>query len=89
MGINRMVKGYFALSSCSRRNARRLLRARLLSFLRFLEVMLLPMYFLIGIWVVRAGVRGDQVLPLHLAGSVVMLLCMLALYFRPSRTPST
>ena len=35
-------------------------------FYVFWEVMLLPMYFLIGIWGGAAqGVRGDQVLPLH------------------------
>ncbi len=34
-------------------------------FYVFWEVMLLPMYFLIGIWGASSPIRGHQVLPLH------------------------
>ena len=38
-------------------------------FYVFWEVMLLPMYFLIGVWGgPRQGIRGDQVLPVHAVG---------------------
>src|SRR4029453_4199558 len=66
-GIDKGVKGYFALFL--------LLDAGMMGvfvaldfflFFIFWEVMLLPMYFLIGIWA-AARVRGDQVLPLHAA----------------------
>ncbi len=83
-GINRMVKGYFALFL--------LLETGMLGvfcaldfflFFVFWEVMLLPMYFLIGIW---GGPRREyaaiKFFLYTLVGSVLMLLCMLALYFR-------
>ena len=60
-------------------------------FFVFWEVMLLPMYFLIGIW---GGPRREyaaiKFFLYTLLGSVLMLLAMLVLYFAtPSRTPST
>ena len=51
-------------------------------FYVFWEVMLLPMYFLdrrLG-WAAE-GIRGDQVLPVHAGGSVLMLIAILMLYF--------
>src|SRR4030067_17418 len=51
-------------------------------FYVFWEVMLLPMYFLIGIW--GGPGRGDAAIKFFLytlLGSVLMLLVMLALYF--------
>ena len=51
-------------------------------FYMFWELMLLPMYFLIGIW---GGPRKEyaaiKFFLYTLAGSVLMLLCMVALYF--------
>lgn len=51
-------------------------------FYVFWELMLLPMYFLIGIW---GGPRKEyaaiKFFLYTLAGSVLMLLCMIALYF--------
>jgi len=83
-GINRMVKGYYALFL--------LLETGMLGvfcaldfflFFVFWEVMLLPMYFLIGIW---GGPRREyaaiKFFLYTLIGSVLMLLCMLALYLR-------
>ncbi len=61
-------------------------------FYVFWEVMLLPMYFLIGIW---GGPRREyaaiKFFLYTLAGSVLMLLAMLVLYFSrtDARTPST
>ena len=48
--------------------------AILLPFYVFWEVMLLPMYFLIGVRGPAAGIRGDQILPsTRCLGSVLML----------------
>ncbi len=83
-GINKMVKGYFAMFL--------LLETGMLGvfcaldfflFYIFWEVMLLPMYFLIGIW---GGPRREyaaiKFFLYTLFGSVLMLLAMLALYFQ-------
>lgn len=80
--IDKSVKGYFALFL--------LLEAGMIGvfcaldfflFYVFWEVMLLPMYFLIGIW---GGPRREyaaiKFFLYTLAGSVLMLLAMLALY---------
>jgi NADH-quinone oxidoreductase subunit M len=88
-GIDKAVKGYFALFL--------LLDAAMVGvfcaldfflFYIFWEVMLLPMYFLIGIW---GGPRREyaaiKFFLYTLLGSVLMLLAMLALYF--SQTPHT
>ena len=59
-------------------------------FYVFWEVMLLPMYFLIGIW---GGPRREyaaiKFFLFTLVGSVLMLVAMLLLYFAARRTPST
>ncbi len=83
-GITKAVKGYFALFL--------LLETGMLGvfcaldfflFFVFWELMLLPMYFLIGIW---GGPRREyaaiKFFLYTLVGSVLMLLSMLALYFR-------
>jgi NADH-quinone oxidoreductase subunit M len=88
-GIEKAVKGYFALFL--------LLDAAMVGvfvaldfflFYIFWELMLLPMYFLIGIW---GGPRREyaaiKFFLYTLLGSVLMLLAMLALYF--SQTPHT
>src|SRR5215467_288923 len=88
-GIEKAVKGYFALFL--------LLDAAMMGvfvsldfflFYIFWELMLLPMYFLIGIW---GGPRREyaaiKFFLYTLFGSVLMLLAMLALYF--SQTPHT
>ncbi len=82
--INRAVKGYFALFL--------LLETGMLGvfcsldfilFYLFWEIMLLPMYFLIGIW---GGPEREyaaiKFFLYTLAGSVLMLLAILALYFQ-------
>jgi len=81
-GIDKSVKGYFALFL--------VLEAGMMGvfcsldfflFYVFWEVMLLPMYFLIGIW---GGPRREyasiKFFLYTLAGSVLMLLAMIALY---------
>ncbi len=88
-GIDKAVKGYFALFL--------LLDAGMMGvfvaldfflFYIFWEVMLLPMYFLIGIW---GGSRREyaaiKFFLYTLLGSVFMLLAILALYF--SNEPHT
>ena len=82
--IKKKVKGYFAMFL--------LLDAGMMGvfvsldfflFYIFWEVMLLPMYFLIGIW---GGPKREyaaiKFFLYTLAGSVVMLLAMIALYFK-------
>jgi len=83
-GITKALKGYFALFL--------LLETGMLGvfcaldfflFFVFWELMLLPMYFLIGIW---GGPRREyaaiKFFLYTLVGSVLILLAMLALYFR-------
>ena len=65
-----------------------------LLFFLFWEVMLVPMYFLIGIWGSANRLYSAIKFFLYtLVGSVIMLLGILALYFatirRPASTPST
>ncbi|HUN65746.1 MAG TPA: NADH-quinone oxidoreductase subunit M [Bacteroidota bacterium] len=82
-GIDKSVKGYFALLL--------LLDAGMMGvfvsldfflFYVFWEIMLLPMYFLIGVW---GGPRREyaaiKFFLYTLFGSVLMLLAMIALYF--------
>jgi len=82
-GIEKGVKGYFALFL--------LLDAGMMGvfcaldfflFFVFWEVMLLPMYFLIGVW---GGPRREyaaiKFFLYTLVGSALMLLCILAFYF--------
>jgi len=88
-GIEKAVKGYFALFL--------LLDAAMMGvfvaldfflFYIFWELMLLPMYFLIGIW---GGPRREyaaiKFFLYTLTGSVLMLLALLVMYF--SQTPHT
>jgi NADH-quinone oxidoreductase subunit M len=88
-GIEKAVKGYFALFL--------LLDAGMMGvfcaldfflFFVFWEVMLLPMYFLIGVW---GGPRREyaaiKFFLYTLVGSMLMLLAILALYF--ASEPST
>ena len=83
-GITQMVKGYYALFLLLETGMMGVFCALdFFLFFVFWEVMLLPMYFLIGIW---GGPRREyaaiKFFLYTLAGSVLMLLCMLALYFR-------
>jgi NADH-quinone oxidoreductase subunit M len=56
-------------------------------FYLFWEVMLLPMYFLIGVWGGPRKIYAAIKFFLYtLFGSVLMLLCMLALYFKGGHT---
>ncbi len=82
-GISKQVKGYFALMM--------LLETGMLGvfcaldfflFYIFWELMLLPMYFLIGIWGgPNRGYAAIKFFLYTLVGSVLMLLAMLAMYF--------
>jgi NADH-quinone oxidoreductase subunit M len=82
-GIARQVKGYFALFLLLETGMIGVFCALdLFLFYVFWEVMLLPMYFLIGIW---GGPRREyaaiKFFLYTLLGSVLMLLGILALYF--------
>ncbi|MDM7917130.1 MAG: NuoM family protein [Candidatus Eisenbacteria bacterium] len=85
-GINRMVRGYYALFLLLETGMIGVFCALdFFLFFVFWEVMLLPMYFLIGIW---GGPRREyaaiKFFLYTLAGSVLMLLSMIALYFASS-----
>jgi len=82
-GINRAVKGYFALFLLLETGMVGVFCALdFILFYFFWEVMLLPMYFLIGVW---GGPRREyaaiKFFLYTLFGSVFMLLAILALYF--------
>ena len=82
-GIDRAVKGYFALFLMLETGMMGVFAALdFFLFYIFWEVMLLPMYFLIGIW---GGPRREyaaiKFFLYTLFGSVLMLLAILALYF--------
>lgn len=82
-GINKMVRGYFALFLLLETGMIGVFCALdFFLFFVFWEVMLLPMYFLIGIW---GGPRREyaaiKFFLYTLFGSVLMLLSMIALYF--------
>ncbi len=86
--INKMIKGYFALYLLLVTGMMGVFVA-LDFFLYFIfwEVMLLPMYFLIGIW---GGPRREyaaiKFFIYTFVGSILMLLTMLALYFSVAYT---
>ena len=87
--INKGVKGYFILYMILNTGMMGVFCSLdFFLFYVFWEVMLLPMYFLIGIW---GGPRKEyaaiKFFLYTLFGSVLMLLVMLALYF--SSTPHT
>jgi len=82
-GIDRGVKGYFALFLMLETGMLGVFVALdLFLFYVFWEVMLLPMYFLIGIW---GGARREyaaiKFFLYTFAGSVLLLIAMLVLYF--------
>ena len=82
-GIEKAVKGYFALFLMLDAGMMGVFCALdFFLFYVFWEVMLLPMYFLIGIW---GGPRREyaaiKFFLYTLFGSVLMLLAILALYF--------
>jgi NADH-quinone oxidoreductase subunit M len=82
-GIKRGVKGYFALFLLLQTGMTGVFCALdFILFYFFWEVMLLPMYFLIGVW---GGPRREyaaiKFFLYTLFGSVFMLLAILALYF--------
>jgi len=82
-GIDKAVKGYFALFLLLDTGMMGVFVALdFFLFYIFWEVMLLPMYFLIGIW---GGPRREyaaiKFFLYTLLGSVLMLLAILALYF--------
>jgi NADH-quinone oxidoreductase subunit M len=84
--INRGVKGYFALFLLLQTGMTGVFCALdFFLFYVFWEVMLLPMYFLIGIW---GGPRREyaaiKFFLYTLLGSVLMLVVMLAMYFSTS-----
>ncbi len=88
-GIDKGVKGYFALFLLLDTGMMGVFVALdFFLFYIFWEVMLLPMYFLIGIW---GGPRREyaaiKFFLYTLAGSVLMLIAMLVLYF--SNEPHT
>ncbi|MDZ7345037.1 MAG: NADH-quinone oxidoreductase subunit M, partial [candidate division KSB1 bacterium] len=82
-GIDRAVKGYFALFLLLDAGMMGVFTALdFFLFYIFWEIMLLPMYFLIGIW---GGPRREyaaiKFFLYTLLGSVLMLLAMLVFYF--------
>ena len=87
-GIDKQVKGYFALFLLLETGMMgTFVSLDFFLFYVFWEVMLLPMYFLIGIW---GGPRREyaaiKFFLYTLAGSVLMLVGMLALYFQGGQT---
>jgi len=88
-GIDKGIKGYFALFLLLETGMLGVFAALdFFLFFIFWELMLLPMYFLIGIW---GGPRREyaaiKFFLYTLIGSVLMLVAMLALYF--ANTPHT
>ena len=54
-----------------------------LLFYVFFEATLIPMYLIIGVWGgPQPRLRGVQVLPLHAAGSLLMLVALIYLYYK-------
>ena len=87
-GIDKQVKGYFALFLLLETGMMgTFVSLDFFLFYVFWEIMLLPMYFLIGIW---GGPRREyaaiKFFLYTLTGSVLMLVGMLALYFQGGQT---
>jgi NADH-quinone oxidoreductase subunit M len=87
-GISKQLKGYFALFLLLETGMMgTFVSLDFILFYVFWEVMLLPMYFLIGIW---GGPRREyaaiKFFLYTLAGSVLMLVGILALYFQGGQT---
>ncbi len=89
--INRSPKGYFALFLLLETGVLGTFAALdFFLFYIFWEVMLLPMYFLIGVW---GGPRKEyaaiKFFLYTLAGSVLMLIALLAMYFASADVTGT
>jgi NADH-quinone oxidoreductase subunit M len=87
-GITKQLKGYFALFLLLETGMiGTFVSLDFILFYVFWEIMLLPMYFLIGIW---GGPRREyaaiKFFLYTLAGSVLMLVGILALYFQGGHT---
>ncbi len=87
--VNRGIKGYFALFLMLEAGMMGVFEALdFFLFYIFWELMLLPMYFLIGVW---GGPRREyaaiKFFLYTLAGSVLMLVVMLAMYFTVDARP--
>lgn len=87
-GITKNVRGYFAMFLLLETGMMGVFCALdFFLFYVFWEVMLLPMYFLIGVW---GGPRKEyaaiKFFLYTLAGSVVMLLVLIALYYKSGAT---
>jgi len=87
-GIEKGLKGYFSMFLLLEVGMMGVFCALdFFLFFIFWEVMLLPMYFLIGIWGGPRKIYAAIKFFLYtLFGSVLMLLCMLALYFKGGHT---
>jgi NADH-quinone oxidoreductase subunit M len=87
-GIDKGIKGYFVMFLMLEVGMMGVFCALdFFLFFIFWEVMLLPMYFLIGIWGgPRRVYAAIKFFLFTLFGSVLMLLCMLALYFKGGHT---
>lgn len=89
LSIQKSVRGYWAMYLLLNAGMYGVFAAMdFFLFYIFWEVMLLPMYFLIGIW---GGPRKEyaaiKFFLYTLAGSVFMLLCLIALYYGSSAEP--
>lgn len=87
-GIEKHVRGYFAMFLMLEAGMMGVfVSCDFVLFYVFWEVMLLPMYFLIGIW---GGPRKEyaaiKFFLYTLAGSVLMLLALIAIYYNSSAT---
>jgi NADH-quinone oxidoreductase subunit M len=87
-GIEKGLKGYFSMFLLLEVGMMGVFCALdFFLFYIFWEIMLLPMYFLIGIWGgPRKVYAAIKFFLFTLFGSVIMLLCMLALYFKGGHT---
>jgi NADH-quinone oxidoreductase subunit M len=87
--VNKGIKGYFILFQLLSTGMMGVFCAMdFFLFYVFWEIVLLPMYFLVGIW---GGPRREyaaiKFFLYTLAGSVLMLIVMLAVYFTSQRVP--
>ncbi|MBM3319910.1 MAG: NADH-quinone oxidoreductase subunit M [Candidatus Eisenbacteria bacterium] len=87
-GIDRGLRGYFSMFLLLEVGMMGVFCALdFFLFYLFWEIMLLPMYFLIGVWGGPRKVYAAIKFFLYtLFGSVLMLLCILALYFKGGHT---
>ncbi|MFH1277144.1 MAG: NADH-quinone oxidoreductase subunit M [Candidatus Eisenbacteria bacterium] len=87
-GIDKGLRGYFSMFLLLQVGMMGVfLSLDFFLFYLFWEIMLLPMYFLIGVWGGPRKVYAAIKFFLYtLFGSVLMLLCILALYFKGGHT---